>query len=148
MLTRIGAVLFAALVTVAAFIVYRFIVILPLFEPLYGVAQLVCAIAFVSVAIMLHRRIRGWHTLLLVVGTLGLAGAHLHDAFIALGLRFEWFQFGGADALVFRGFFEPRENPLLAVPVKIFRYVSLLSCVGVFWLAAQLIERHLTRRCS
>ena len=148
MLTRIGAVLSAALVTAAAFIVYRLAVILPLFEPLYGVAQLVCAIGLVSVAIMLHRRIRGWHTLLLVVGTLALAGAHFHDAFIQVGLRFRWFQFGGADGLVFRGFFEPRETPLLAIPAKIFRYGSLLSCVGVFWLAAQLIERHLTRRCS
>ena len=148
MLTRIGPVVFAALVTVAAFVVYRLVVILPVVERSYGVAQVVIGIAFVAVAIVLHRRIRGWNTLLLVVGTVGLAGAHLHDAFIDLGLQYEWFQFGGTDGLVFRGVFEPRENPLLAIPAKISRYVSLLSCVGVFWLAAQLMQKHLTRRCS
>ena len=148
MLTRIGLVLFAALVTVAAFVVHRFIVILPLFESFYGVAQLVFAIAFVGVAILLHRRMRGWHTLLLVVGAVGLAGAHLHDAFIDLGFRYEWFQFGGADGLIFRGFFEPRENPLLAIPAKILRYVALLSLVGVFCVTVQLMQTHLTRRCS
>ena len=147
MLMRIGAILFATLVTVAAFIIYRLIVILPLFEPFHNAVQFVCDVALLSIAIVLHRRIRGWHTLLLVVGTVGLAGAHLHDAFIALGLRYDWFQFGGTDGLVFRGFFEPRENPLLAIPAKIFRYVGLLSCVGMFWLAAQLMRTHLTRRC-
>ena len=146
MLTRVVSVVIAVVVTVSTFFAYRLLVILPLFEPSYGVAQLVCALSFVGVSILLFRRMCGWPTLLLLVGSIGLTGAHLHDSFIELGLRYEWFQFGGTDGLVFRGFFEPRENPLLAVPAEIFRYTGLLTCVGAFWLALRLMQQHLTNR--
>ncbi len=135
------SVLCALVVTVTAFFAYRLVAILPLFEPYNVVAQLGCALGLVVIAVALHRRRGDWPALLLLIGSGGLAGACLHDSFIHLGLRYDWFQFGGTDGLVFRGFFEPRENPLLAIPAEVSRYIALLTNVGIFWLTMRLMQR-------
>jgi hypothetical protein len=83
-----------------------------------------------------------------LIGSTALLAVYLHACFIDYGLQYHWFQFGGADGRVFRGFLEPRENPFIAIPARILRYVSLLTYVGIFWVAARVAQRHLTNRSS
>ena len=110
--------------------------------------RLIASFVLLAISIYLFRRLRGIPTLLLLVGSVGLAGAHLHDYFIAFGIEHELFQFGGSDSYVLQGFFEPRENPLIAIPADVLRFTGFVAIVGFAWLAMRVAQKHLTRRCS
>jgi|SRR2546430_54486 len=148
---RVLSLIVALLVTVTAFILYQFSVWLYitafprryLDEPRLAIA--ICVTA-ASVWFVSHRRdLPAW---MLLIGSSAFLAVSLHDCFVDYGLQYHWFQFGGTDGWVFQGFFEPRENPLIAVPAHILRYVSLLTYAGIFWLAAQTAQQHLTKRWS
>jgi hypothetical protein len=110
--------------------------------------RLIASLILLAISIYSFRRLHGIPTLLLLLGSIGLAGAHLHDYFISFGIEHELFQFGGADTYIMQGFFEPRENPLIAVPADLLRFTGLLTFVGIVWLTFQFTQKHLTRRCS
>jgi len=110
--------------------------------------RLIASLILLAISIYSFRRLRGISTFLLLVGSAGLAGAHLHDYFIGFGIEHGLFQLGGSDTYIMQGFFEPRENPLIAVPADVLRFTGLLTFIGIVWLAFQITQKHLTKRCS
>jgi hypothetical protein len=107
--------------------------------------RLIASLVLLAISIYLFRRLRGIPTLLLLLGSVGLAGAHLHDYFIGFGIEHELFQLGGSDTYIMQGFFEPPENPLIAVPADVLRFTGLLTFVGIVWLTFQITQKHLTK---
>lgn len=141
----------ALVVTATAFVLYRAIPLLyiELFPRRYWhEPRLALALGAVAASLWLLRRHRGPATWIFLVGSSALVGVSLHDCFVDYGLQYHWFQFGGKDGWVFRGFFEPRENPLIAIPADVLRYLSLVIYIGIFSLAWRITEQHLTRRWS
>jgi hypothetical protein len=141
MLRPVIATLVAIVAVVVAILAYYFVWIL--ICRLEG-PRLVASLVLLGLSIYLFRRSRGVPTLLLLVGSVGLAGAHFHDYFIVFGIEYGLFQLGGSDTYVMQGFFEPRENPLIAVPADVLRFTGLLCIVGVVWLTVQVTRKHLT----
>jgi hypothetical protein len=145
MLRHIIAVLAAIAAGVVVVVAYLFVwmVVCRLEGP-----RLIASLVLLAITLYLFRRFRGIPTLLLLVGSVGLAGAHLHDYFISFGISHELFQFGGSDSYVLQGFFEPRENPLIAIPADVLRFTGFAAIIGSAWLAMRVTEKHLTRRWS
>jgi hypothetical protein len=151
MLTRVLSFAVGFLATAACFFAYH--AMLALYNRAFPMRYmdepgLAVAILLVVVGIYILRRGRvaaGW---LLTLGSLAFLVLCLHDCFLDYGMQYHWFQFGGDDAVVLQGFGEPRENPWIAVPAEIMRFVSLLIYAGIFWLSARVVHRHLTMRWS
>jgi hypothetical protein len=93
-------------------------------------------------------RTRGVAELLLMTGVIGLLGGTLHHCFISFGMTYHWFKMVGTDGWVFRGSFEPQENPVLLFISYGFRIMVVLAYVGIFLLAARLVRKHLSLRLS
>jgi hypothetical protein len=145
MLKHALTVLVAIVAAVVAFVAYFLVWMLVC--RLEG-PHLIASLLLLAACIYLFRRFRSAPTLLLLIGSIGLVGAHLHDYFIVFGIRHELFQFGGSDSYVLQGFFEPRENPLIAIPADVLRFTGFTVIIGIAWLAAKVTKKHLTKRCS
>ena len=144
---------FALLCTAAGHIAYASITVtwldrIHFFNYDYPLAHLLCAVVVLAVAILIVFRVRGIATLLFLAGGTGFLGATLHDCFICWGISYHWFQFGGTDGWVFRGFFETQENRALLFVAHTFQAMLLLVYVGIFLMAAQFARTHLTNRWS
>jgi hypothetical protein len=145
MLSRVLAFFAAAVAGLVAIVAYYFI--WQLLAPWDG-QRLLASLLLVAVSVYFFRRARGLPTLLLLIGSIGLGVAHLHDYLLFFGIMHELFQVGGSDSYIMQGFFEPRENPLIAVPADVFRYIGLLAIIGFGWFVGRVAYKHLTRRCS
>jgi hypothetical protein len=145
MLSHVIAVLLAIVAALFAVVAYYYIWIV--IWPWDG-QRLVASLLLLAICSCLFRRSRDVPTLLLLVGSIGLAVAHLHDYVIFFGIVHDLFQDGGSDSYIMQGFFEPRENPLIAVPADVLRYIGLLTVVGFAWFIGRVAHKHLTRRCS
>ncbi len=110
--------------------------------------RLIATLLLLAICVYLFRRFRGIPSFLLFVGSVALVMAHLHDFFIQFGIEHHLFQFGGSDSYIMQGFFEPRENPLIAIPADVLRYTGFAVVIGLTWLTARVAHAHLTRRCS
>jgi hypothetical protein len=133
----------AALVVVIAVYYFVWIIVCPLEGP-----RLAASLVLLSLSIYLFLHSRGVATCLLLVGSVGLAGAHFHDYFIAFGIEHGLFELAGSDTYVMQGYFEPRENPLIAVPADVLRFTGLFAIVGIVWLTVQVTRKLLNHRWS
>ena len=151
MLKRTLSFVFALVVTAASFVAFQFamwLYITALPRRYFDEPRLAVAICLAVASVWFVRRRRGVPAWTLLVGSSAFLAVCLHDCFIDYGLQYHWFQDGGTDGWVFRGFFEPQENQFIAIPADVLRYVSVLTYVGIFWLAARLAQKHLTMRWS
>ena len=144
---------FAVLCTAVAHIGYVTLTVIWLdrihfFNYHYPMAHLLCAIAVLGIAVLIFLRARDVAALLLLAGAIGLLGATLHDCFISWGMTYHWFQFGGTEGWVFRGFFEPQENPVLVFTAHTFEAMRLLVYIAIFWVSLRFARKHLTSRWS
>jgi hypothetical protein len=151
--TVLVSLIFALFCTAVASIAYTVVIRVWLdrthfFSYCWPLAHLLCAVSVLGIAVLIFGHRRDVGALLFLAGAIGLLGATLHDCFISWGLDLHWFQFGGSDGWIFRGFFEPEENRVLIFVAHTFQAISLLTYVGVFWMSATFAQRHLTKRWS
>ena len=138
-MTRILSLVVALFVTVASFVSVclaktSYIAVFP--RRYSDEPSLVVAICLVAAAIYLLRRHRDVPVWILLIGSSAFLGWSLHDSVIDYGLQYRWFGFW------------PLRNPLIRGVLLILQAVSLLTFIGIFWLTAQFVTNHLTKRWS